>query len=154
LIGQICVDFQTIELFVELAIWLMMERPPEKTNLLAQAITAEMSFDRKVHALASLYQLRFPRDAENAELRTLTKDLFEVQQLRNQVIHSTWNQSPQFKTFAAMKASAKAKHGLRRKLSTVNAKELFEIHRGMQELGQRFGMFAMKDIQARVRSDS
>lgn len=151
LIGQICVDFQTIELFVEGAIWLMMEPPGEKSNLLAQAITAEMSFDRKVHAFASLYRLRFQNDAEDADLRILISDLFEVQQLRNQVIHSNWNYSPQFRAFTAMKASAKAKHGLRRRLSTVTARELFEIRERMKEVAQRVGTFAMEEIQARAR---
>ncbi len=149
MIGQISVDFQITELFVEGAIWQMMA--PEGGPLLevAQAVTAEMSFDRKVHAFASVYRLQRP-DAVDDVFRQLVADLFKVQELRNAVIHATWNYSEKLQAFTRMKASAKAKHGLRRTLSPVAPAKLVDVQNQIEEVANRFGAFVIERVQKRV----
>jgi hypothetical protein len=150
LIGEIAVTFGILELFLELAIWQMIAGKDEALQKLGEAITAEMSFDRRVHAFYSMFALKFPEEAKDPELKEIIAELFAVQDKRNQVLHSAWSYSEKFGAFTRMKASAKAKHGLTRKMSTVEPEELVATHTQISELANRFGHFSKTRIQDRL----
>jgi hypothetical protein len=150
LIGEIAIAFGILELYLELAIWQMIAETDEAKRKLGEAITAEMSFDRKVHAFYSMFALRFPTEAADPELKALVADLFAAQDNRNQILHSAWSFSEKFDAFTRMKASAKASKGLTRKISTVEPSELLTKHKQIGELGQRFALFAKSRIQDRL----
>jgi hypothetical protein len=150
LIGEVAVAFGILELYLELAIWQMVAENDEEKRKLGEAITAEMSFDRKVHAFSSMFALHFPSEANDAELKKLVGSLFAAQEKRNQILHSAWSFSDDFEAFTRMKASAKAKKGLVRTISTVEPTELLAVYKQIGQLGQRFGRFAKTRIQDRL----
>jgi hypothetical protein len=150
LIGEIAIAFGVLELYLELAIWQMVAENNETKRKLGEAITAEMSFDRKVHAFHSMFALQFPAEANDPHLRELITDLFAAQDKRNQILHSAWSVSHEFGGYTRMKASAKAGKGLRRKLSTVEPDELLAVYRQIGDLGEQFGRFAKERIQDRM----
>ena len=115
-LGEVVVEFGILEFFLEAAIWQFLAPQGKARFLMAQAITAEMSFDRKVHAFASMSRLR---DPAGAACGALVKDLFAVQGARNALLHSVWNSSGTFRTVTRMKASAKATRGLVRRLYSM-----------------------------------
>jgi hypothetical protein len=150
LIGEIAIAFGILELYLELAIWQMVAENNETKRKLGEAITAEMSFDRKVHAFYSMFALQFPAEADDPHLKELVAGLFAAQDKRNQILHSAWSVSDEFGSYTRMKVSAKAKNGLRRTLSTVQPDELLAVYRQICDLGQRFGRFAKERIQDRI----
>jgi hypothetical protein len=147
LIGEIAVGFGNLELYLEAGIWQLLGGQDKATILVAQALTAEMSFDRKVHAFASMYKLRVPTDADSAELKELISDLFEIQGERNAILHSAWSPSEAMQALARMKASAKAKEGLRRRLHAMTPARLEAIRVRIAQVGKRFAHFLLANIQ-------
>jgi hypothetical protein len=146
-VGEIAVAFGNLELYVSGAIWQLLGISDKTVEQLAQAITAEMSFDRKVHAFASMYKIRFPADATNPDLKKLVARLFEVQDLRNQVLHSNWPEPDDETERLRVKSSAKTKSGLKTSVSAVTADDMFGIVKAIHEVGQDFGKFALQRIQ-------
>ena len=150
LIGDIAIAFGTLEIYLELAIWQMIAESDEGKRKLGEAITAEMSFDRKVHAFYSMFALQFPSEAADIDLKELVADLFSAQDTRNQILHSAWSFSDEFETVMRMKASAKAKKGLIRTMSPVEPSQLLSVYKKIEELGQRFARFAKSRLQDRL----
>jgi hypothetical protein len=146
LIGEIVVSFQEVEWYIDASIWQMITRDDPCLREVAKAITAEMSFDRKVHALSSIYRLRFP-DLIDDTFTQLIKDLDHIQQLRNGVIHSMWYPSNVPQVFGRMKASAKAKRGFEQTFSSVKASDLSKTLTEIEVVSDRFSQFAIERIQ-------
>ena len=153
-VGEIAVAFGNLELFVSLAIWQLLGIGDKTAVQLAHAITAEMSFDRKVHAFASMYKIRFPPDANSSELKQLIARLFEVQDRRNQVLHSNWPEPDDEAERLRVKSSAKAKHGLVTNVSAETADNMFEIVKAIHDVGQDFATFALENIQKKLTTSS
>src|SRR5947209_6506253 len=65
LIGDIAITFGTLEFYLEAAIWQMVAQGDQERQQLGEAITAEMAFDRKVHAFHSIFALRFPAEGND-----------------------------------------------------------------------------------------
>jgi hypothetical protein len=146
IIGEIAVAFGNLELWLEVALWQLLTPSDHKQQELMQAITVEMSFDRKVHAFASVFKLKFPAEEEDAELASLVKELFKAQEERNAILHSAWSSSDGSATFVRMKASAKAKRGLTRRVYPAG-EDLAAIRGHIAAVGQRFGHFMMTRVQ-------
>ena len=150
MIGEIAIAFGVLELYLEIAIWQMVAENNETKRKLGEAITSEMSFDRKVHAFSSMFALQFPAEANDPQLKELVAELFAAQDKRNQILHSAWSLSDASGRYTRMKASAKAKKGLRRTLSTVEPDELLAVYNQIGDLGQQFSRFAKERIQDRM----
>ncbi len=149
LIGEIAVGFGNLEFYLESGIWQLLAGDDEQTRKLGEAITAEMSFDRKVHAFASLYRLKVPAGSDDTELKALVKSLFEAQENRNAILHSAWTYSEKWHAFTRMKASAKATRGLRRRMHRMSPERLEAIRYRIAEAGELFGKFVMQRVQDR-----
>jgi len=147
LIGEIAVGFGNLELYLEAGIWQLLGGKDKATILVAQALTAEMSFDRKAHAFASMYKLRVPNDADSVELKELISELFEVQGERNAILHSAWSRSEAMQALTRMKASAKAKDGLRRRLHRMTPARLQAIRVRIAQVAERFAHFVLANTQ-------
>ncbi len=147
LIGEIAVGFGNLELYLEAAIWQLLGGQDKTTFLVAQALTAEMPFGRKVHAFASMYKLRVPTDADSAELKKLIRDLFDIEVERNAILHSAWSPSEAMRALARMKASAKAKQGFHRRLHAMTPARLELISVRIAQVGERFVHFMLANIQ-------
>ncbi|HKH44602.1 MAG TPA: hypothetical protein VKM72_08055 [Thermoanaerobaculia bacterium] len=147
LLGEVVVAFGNLEFFIEVAIWKLLHPKDEPEQLMAQALTAEMNFGRKVHALGSMFRQRNIADAES-DLKNLIKELFDVEAERNKLMHSTW--LPDFRGEGSLwrtKASAKAK-GLTRQFYLMSAEGIKTALNHIEEVSQLLGLFAQKYIQA------
>jgi len=149
LLGEIVIAFGNLELFLEAAIWQLLGAEEQKRNLMAQTITAEMSFDRKVHAFVNMFKQHSPGQAEN-EIKDLVKDLFAVQEERNALLHSAWNYSEKFGGFYRMKASSKAAKGLKRRIYQMPVERLEGIRNRIEAVGDSLARFTMTHIQTEV----
>jgi hypothetical protein len=127
LVGEIGVAFGNLELFVEGGICQLLAGNDKNGQQLAQALTAEMSFDRKVHAFASLYRLRVKAEKAGKDLDILVRALFKAQEDRNALLHSAWIHSEVLRCFTHTKGSAKASRGLVRHLHRVAPDGLLAI---------------------------
>jgi hypothetical protein len=150
IIGEVAVWFANLELYLELSIWQLISAGDEEQRHLVEAVTAEMSFDRKVHAFSSLFKLRFPEEAEDSELNLIVRELFSAQQGRNAILHSGWFYSADEQAFTRMKASAKAKHGLTRRIYPMPLERLATVRDQIGGIGQHFARFSMTRIQERL----
>ncbi len=154
LLGEVAALFGNLELFVESSIWNLLA--PEGSGkkgsrewqrfLMAQALTAEMSFDRKVHALASMIRQKHPTEHES-ELNELVRLLFDAQAERNALLHSAWNYSEDG-VFLRTKASAKARNGLVRRFYAMPVEKLRATRDKIAEAQQALANFAIAYVQA------
>jgi hypothetical protein len=149
IVGEIVIGFGNLELYLDLGIWQLLSGSDNRTQTLAEAITAEMSFDRKVHAFSSLYKLR-GADGDAAELQALVKSLFDVQGERNAIVHSAWSYSESLEGFTRMKASAKARRGLQRRLHRMAPGRLEDVRVRIARVGERLARFVLEKIQGRT----
>ena len=115
-IGTIAANFGNLEFYIELAIWQLLKLPPEDMEV-GHAVTVGMSFKSKVNALASGYRLRFPEEEETV-LKDLVADLFRVEEKRNAIVHSGWFYSEESGQFGRVKSSARAKQGLKTRVTS------------------------------------
>jgi len=151
MLGEIVMGFANLELFVEAAIWHLLKGRRKSIDQMSQAVTVEMSFDRKVHAFASMYRLKYPAEADDPELKQLIKDLFTVQDERNALLHSAWSYSEKRPVLHRMKASARANRGLVRKFYVVPPERLEHVRVRIASVGERFGRFMMNRVQTHKR---
>jgi hypothetical protein len=151
ILGQIVVTFGNLELYLAVSIWQLIAGSHDDSRILGEAITAEMSFDRKMHAFGSLFKLRFPNESEDRGLKRVLGLLDGAQQERNAVLHSAWSYSEEWETWTRVKSSAKAKHGLNHRLYVMSVERLREIHGKISLAGQEFAEFSFERIQSRIR---
>ena len=149
LLGEIVVAFGNLELFLEVVIWQLLGVEEQNRNIMAQIITSEMSFDRKVHAFVNMFKENEPDQAED-DLKALTKDLFAVQAERNALLHSAWNYSEKFGGLYRMKASAKASKGMNRRIYPMPVQRLEGVRGRIQAVGETLARFAMAHIQKKA----
>ena len=154
LLGEVAALFGNLEFFVESTIWNLLvpegggeEGSRERQRfLMAQALTAEMSFDRKVHGLASMFRQRHA-DAHDAELTELVRVLFEAQSERNALLHSAWNYSAESGGLFRTKASAKARNGLVRRFYAMPVEKLSATRDKIAEAQESLASFAIAYVQ-------
>jgi hypothetical protein len=151
-LGEIAIRWGNLELFVSATVWQLLAAGDKMIEHMAQAITAEMSFDRKVNAFFSLYKIRFPKEADDPELKALVIALFGAEEKRNQLLHSAWAVSKDGGISGRMKSSARANrgHGLRNRFNSADAATITAAAKEIVEVGQRFGKFSMEKIQQRL----
>ena len=146
LLGDIVTAFGNLEIFLEGTIWQLLGQEDQSKFLMAQALTAEMSFDRKVHALASMFRVKYPKQHE-AELESLVASLSKAQEERNALMHSAWNYSADSGQFERMKATAKAKRGLVRRVHTTSAATLETVRGNIDKVANDLVNFTIAHIQ-------
>ena len=151
-LGEIAIRWGNLELFVSATVWQLLAAGDKTIEQMAQAITAEMSFDRKVNAFFSLYKIRFPKEAADPELKALVTALFGAEEKRNQLLHSAWSFSKDGELSGRIKSSARAKrgHGLRNRFNSVDAPTITAVAKEIVEVGQRFVKFSLERIQKRL----
>ena len=147
LVGEIAVSFGNLEFLLEGGIWKLLCGEDEQTQKLGEAITAEMSFSRKLYAFSSMYRLRVPSASEDHTFRSMINELDKVQAERNAILHSAWSYSPKLKVLRRMKSEAKTKRGLRHRMSYMTPEKLEAILSRISQAGDRFGKFVIEHVQ-------
>jgi hypothetical protein len=156
LLGEIVVAFGNLELFLETSLWQLLASEDDRERfLMVQALTAGMSFGRKVDAFASMFRQKGIAQAER-ELAALTKGLSDAEKERNQLIHSAWNYTNIWGggSFMRMKATANSRRGLRRGFHRMPPGRIEETLRRIEEAAQSLARFTVAYIQASEASES
>lgn len=146
LLGEIVIAWGNLEYSLEAVIWQLLKAEDRERFLMVQAITTKMSFQNKVHAFASMFLEKRIASAE-PELKRLTKDLFEVERKRNELMHSAWHLW-RGRDFARMKASTNVKRGLKRRVHRMPPAKLESARQDIDAAFQSLAGFAIKYIQA------
>jgi hypothetical protein len=149
LLGEIVVAFGNLEFFLEATICHLLTADDNQERFqMVQAMTTEMSFGRKVHALGSMFRQKEIANAE-PELSGLIKELFDAEIERNQLLHSVWSIDSPFGegSFMRTKASAKAAKGLRRGFHKMPAERIEATLKQIEAAGQSLANFTVKYIQ-------
>ncbi len=149
LLGEVVVAFGTLELSLETSIWQLL-RSDDATFILAQAVTANMSFKNKVDSFVSMCREKKIAGAES-KLRSLYAKLFKAEEGRNQLLHSAWDYTDIWggSSFMRMKATAKAndKHGLNRRFYRMPAKDIETTRDNIYAANQLLASFTVEYIQ-------
>lgn len=82
-------------------------------------VTTELSFRAKVNLLAVLFAHDRPRSEYLSELRELTAAFLQVEERRNQIVHSMWRRGSDGLGMTRIKHTARGKQGLRMQCETL-----------------------------------
>ncbi len=104
-------------------------------ELAGYTVAAELSFGSKIHLIASLARLRDgdlerpdPAPIDPTRLDGVVAECFRAEELRNRLMHSFWESVPlQPDQMVRFKRSAKARHGLRDQVETVDAAAILDV---------------------------
>jgi hypothetical protein len=149
LLGEVVFWFGNLELFLEGSMWHLMV-PEEDTGrfLMAQAMTAEMSFSVKVKTFDRMFRQRGIACAES-ELEALVKKLTVAGAERNQLMHSSWNYSPLWGGRDLMRSKLRRNaKDLARGFHRMPAESIEKTRDLIMEASSSLGLFTMKYIQS------
>jgi len=85
-IGNVAVSFTDLEDQIALSISFMLKRGER----IGRIVTAELSFKNKLQMFSSLFRVERPNSDRLPMLNDLIGVCKEAEQLRNQVVHSSW----------------------------------------------------------------
>lgn len=123
-IGDITVSFALLELNIQLFIWSMLN----EDQRIAQIITAELSFKNLRALMKSLYLEKYGKEDEDFDkLNKLMIRTGQVEDKRNQIIHSFWGGSRNTDTISRFKITAKEKDGIKFQFEEVPLDKLSDF---------------------------
>lgn len=133
LLGQLVVAFQQLEQNLAYTGYLLMGGD----RRVVECATAEMSFDRLIHFVGSLFKLRIEqfgqRRDDTADLLTAAIGKANIaRDVRNRLVHAQWGFDKDL-NFVMEKIEAKAKHGLRSVVLNNQPDELVDAIGRIQE---------------------
>jgi hypothetical protein len=108
-IGEVVNGFEQLDDQVSTAISFLLRRGEQ----VGRIVTAGLSFRTKVNLLSTLFVHERPQSTYILELQELTTAFLQVEQRRNQFIHSTWRPTLEDTGMTRTKHTARGKHGLR-----------------------------------------
>ena len=149
MIGEVTITFANLEFNLEVAIWQLVAAGNESQRPLMEAVTTEMSFDRKVQAFASLFKLRFPEESEDRELQTVVKELFIAHDERSAILHSGSSYSGDVAVITRTKGP-KTTQALQRQIHKTSPERLTSIRDHIGAVGRRFAHFSITRVQQRI----
>jgi hypothetical protein len=150
-LGEVAVRFGNLEFQLDGAIADVIAASDDELKGLLQALTVEMPFDRKVHAFARVVRLRFPDDANDDELKSLTAALFAAQEARDTVLHARGAHNGI--GLPAPKGAAKPKRGLSWQMHTPSEEQLAEVAAAIAETSEQLRRFASRSRSARPATE-
>jgi hypothetical protein len=155
-IGHVALGFSHLEDSLNAAVAALLKTDSRAASIVA----AEISFKAKVHILSSLVRER----AGSREFNCGTDDpievfqelvslLFRAEELRNQVMHSSWVHLPNVnsilsegrRTIGRRKITAKASRGLSVRAETLSGDDLLDIYDFILNVEYVFDEFFMDD---------
>lgn len=129
-IGDITVSFALLESTIQTLVGSLIA----EHQRIGQIITAELAF-RNLRALTiSLYKERHGEDANFATLRELMNRAADLEEKRNQIVHSLWATGATADTVTRIKMTAKERHGYRFQFTNVAEQDLAGVTSAIKEL--------------------
>ena len=114
-IGEIVMWFEDLDEQLSTAIGFLLRGEDE----VGRIITAELSFRAKVNLFGALFRHDRPNSERLDYLRELCGACLQIEQKRNQVVHSKWRNQLDGLGMTRVKLTARGKHGLRRQTETL-----------------------------------
>jgi len=143
LLGLVVIWFGNLEISLESSIWGLLAQDDQRF-MMAQAVTADMSFRQKVHAFVLMFRQKGISSAE-PELNALEKMLHHAEEERNKLIHSAWNYwGGQYLMRTKLPKHPK---NLKRGFSRMSAETIEETRNRIEEASGSLALFTMKYIQ-------
>jgi hypothetical protein len=139
-IGDVTVSFALLESTIQVLIGSLIS----EHQRIGQIITAEVAF-KNLRALAiSLYKERHGEDGDFVSLRGLMTRAGQLEEKRNQIMHSVWAVGSSTDTVTRIKTTAKEKHGVRFHFEDVAEQDLAEVANDLKRLGEDVELFWIK----------
>ncbi len=88
-LGAVTANFTYLDGAIQFAIWVFLFGHDARPQLLGQAVTSELSFRQLVSLFGASCRLRFP-DRDHGQLEAICRRVRELEQKRNQILHSFW----------------------------------------------------------------
>ena len=127
-IGEVVVWFEDLDAQLSSAISFLLKRG-DTTGLI---VTAELSFKSKVNLFGVLFRQERPSSEYLDRLEELCGACFQIEALRNQVVHSKWHNALEGTSMVRSKYTARHKQGLKHQSEalTPNQVESIAMHCG------------------------
>jgi len=143
-IGDITVSFALLESTLQSLIGSLIA----EHQRIGQIITAELAF-RNLRALAiSLNKERHGEDSDFTTLRALIQRCTEVEETRNQIIHSLWAAGNTADTITRIKTTAKEKHGIRFHVNQAGESDLASVANELKILAEDIQRFWIGHLES------
>jgi hypothetical protein len=139
-IGQIVVSFQSLEFELAAGIGSILGVNQKVQDVL----TSELSYKKLVSVFGVMYRLHV---GESSEINLLTRKLFAVEEVRNQLIHSTWGGG--WNAEAAVtrfKVSARNGKGHQVSIESYSVKDLTAITKWIRKITQVASGLIHRDV--------
>lgn len=147
LLGLVVIWFGNLELFLEGSIWGLLAQGDDQRFMMAQAVTADMSFGQKVHAFALMFREKGISSAET-ELKELVKLLNHAEEERNKLMHSSWNYSPVWGGQDLMRSKLPRRpKSLSRGFHRMSTNRIEETRKKIEKASASLAFFTMKYVQ-------
>jgi hypothetical protein len=147
-IGDITVSFALLESNIQLLIGSMLN----ERQRIGKIITAELPFKNLRALMISLYIERHGKeDVDFEKLKELMTRAGQIEDKRNQIIHSVWGAGKDADTITRIKTTAKEKHGIRFHFEDVSSGNLSDFATEIKVLAeeiQRYWIDLMKKGKA------
>ena len=127
-IGEVVVWFEDLDTQLSSAISFLLKRD----DTVGQIVTAELSFKSKVNLFGVLFRQERPSSEDLERLEELCGACFQIEALRNQVVHSKWLNVLEGTGMVRSKYTARHKKGLKHQTEvlTPNQVESIAMHCG------------------------
>lgn len=139
-IGKIVVGFSKLELHLELFTWGLIS----DNQALGQAITSGMSFSSLTKLFATLLKVKTSDQEILEEFEGIVRRLNEVNERRNQIIHSYWTYDLETKEDSTLKLKADGFKGIKDITELVTSEKLESFVREIEKLTSDFIRVYMK----------
>ena len=146
-IGDITVSFALVTTAVQMLAGSLIH----EHQRIGQIITAELAFRNLRSLLISLYLERHGEDDDYETLKELLGRARDLEEKRNQIVHSVWATGAEPESITRIKTTAKVKSGLRFRFENMDEVELSSIAEELKQLAydiQKFWMHLMDSQKA------
>jgi hypothetical protein len=119
ILGETVIWFEELDEQLSTAISFLLRRGDD----VGRVVSAELPFRAKVNLLEALFRQDRPKSGNLDLLRDLAAACSQIEEKRNQVIHSKWHHSLDGHGLTRSKFTARGKHGLRRHTENLSFRQ-------------------------------
>jgi hypothetical protein len=139
-IGDITVSFSCLEAGLQTLVGCLIGGKP------GMIVTAEMSFKNLRGLVVSLCKGLRGEGEELKEIGELMKRAAKIEEVRNQITHSTWCADTAGTEISRLKITAKQKHGLKHQFTKVSEADLRQVALDIMTLVGEIHQFTIKVV--------
>ena len=123
-IGKAVVKFSVLELYLDLLLCNALFKKPHEESPKGFMVISEMSFKQKIYLFKSLLLLGLKDKTQINKIKEFGKRLFEAEEKRNILLHSTWAIPQLNNPSIAGRLKITSKEGIKYQWETLTLKDL------------------------------